>query len=199
MRFRNVVVFLLGLVLGAVVGCQHPTPKPPSKATGYGHSSFDPVARDLVATSHPFVASIVQSVPGVIHNIVSTPADLKPVANWLDAFIVIGVLVAGAGIGIYFAETTLRSLAIILLLVGGSIGALALFVRTTLWMSYWVSGGFVLAAVAVLVYEVYRNRALIDSDVTTELTITKAPVALSPVTPTASLSPVHAAPVTPKA
>ena len=169
MRRLTLTAFLLAFFIGMVIGCQ-PAP-PPYKNEGIKVSpTVAPVVHHLVATSHPVAASIVQSVPAILHAVVSTPPELKPVAHWLDAFIVIGVLVGGGGIGVYFASALLHKLGIALLAIGGSIGALALFVRTTLWMSYWVSGGIALAGIAAILYEIYRNKDLINADVTKGLT-----------------------------
>lgn len=175
MKVKSVIAFLLAFFLGMVLGCH--TAPPPYKANGQVVSpTVAPVVHHLIATSHPFVASVVQSVPAAIRAITSTPPDLKPVAHWLDVFIVIGVLVAGGGIGVYFAETALRKLAYILLAVGGSIGVLSILVRTTLWLDPWISAGFLLAGVTLIAYEVYRNRTLINSDVTGALTLTTSTV-----------------------
>lgn len=176
-KFASLISWLtLGFLIAAfgimaiviISGCGHPTPPPPLVNGSTVPASVAPLVNHLVATSHPVVASVVQSIPTIVRAVTSVPPDLKPVSQWLDVFIVVGIVVAGVAAGLYF-EVSAK--------LGGIIGAIALgvtllslFFRTTLWMAPWISGGIAIAALNVVIYEWVKNRKLIDSDITGALT-----------------------------
>lgn len=148
-----VLAILVGMLVGiALSGCAH-APPPPLVNGSVVAPSVSPIVHHLIATSHPVVASIVQSIPAQIRAVTQAPSDLKPVSEWTNVLAVAGVIILGVAVGAYFFEAALHQLAIGAAAGGIATTSYSLFVHTTLWLAPYVSGVLLLFAVGVGVYE----------------------------------------------
>lgn len=171
-----VLVFLVAYYVGSTLfGCAH-APPPPLVNGSVVAPSVSPVVHHLIATSHPAVASIVQSIPAIVHQVTQAPADLKPVSEWTNGLAVVGIIILGVAVGAYFFETALHQLAIGAAAGGIATTSYSLFVHTTLWLAPYVSGALLLFAMGVGVYEtIFYLRKQAASAGTTVAPVAKHP------------------------
>lgn len=85
------------------------------------------------------------------------PEVLKNVGTGLDRLIILSVLVIGVVIAVFFILPEAHRLSITIGTGAGSVLAISLFLKTTLWMVPWIAGGLLILAVLVGIYEVYVN------------------------------------------
>lgn len=193
-----VLVILVGILVGvALSGCAH-APPPPLVNGSVVAPSVSPIVNHLIATSHPVVASIVQSIPAQIRAVTSAPPDLKPVSEWTNVLAVIGIIVLGVAVGAYFFEAALHQLAIGAAAGGIATTSYSLFVHTTLWLAPYVSGALLLFAVGVGVYEtIFYLRKQAASAGTTVAPVAKHPFPdLATKVVTLTSNPMKTVPVT---
>lgn len=174
-----VLAILVGALVGvALSGCIH-APSPPLVNGSVVAPSVSPIVNHLIATSHPAIASIVQSIPAQIRAVTSAPPDLKPVSEWTNVLAVVGILILGIAVGAYFFEAALHQLAIGAAAGGIATTSYSLFVHTTLWLAPYVSGALLLFAVGVGVYETIFY--LHKQATSTKALVPTLPLAVAPV------------------
>ena len=174
MKFLSNICFGIAALCAVVLimyccGCAPHTPPPLVNGVPINTNPVAPIVNHLIATSHPVAASVVQSTPAIIRAATSAPPDLKPVSKWTNVLTIIGILIAAAGVGVYFLSATLHKIAVSLIAGALALTGLSLFVHTTLWIIPWVSGALVLSAVVLIAYEFFRNRASLDNAVSAEI------------------------------
>lgn len=95
----------------------------------------------------------------------ATPPELANVARGLDVVIVLSIVSVGIGIGLFFALPEAHNISIPIAAVAGGIEASALVARVSLWFVPWLATALAALAAGALIYEVWRNRAAIETDV----------------------------------
>lgn len=121
------------------------------------------------APSHPTSAGPL-TTPAA-HVSTSTPASLTNVAVSLDWIIVLAIVVVGVGVGLFFFLPAAHNLSLAIAGVAGGVEASALIARVSLWFVPWVAAVLAAGSLAFFIYEVVRNRKLIDAKITGALAI----------------------------
>lgn len=115
-----------------------------------------------------------------VHSAIShpgtTPPELKSVAKGLDWIIVLAILAAGVGVGLYFVVPAAHSLSLPIAGVALAIEGISLVTRVSLWFVPWLAAGLALAALVFFAIEIYRNRDLIETAVEGVVTESKSAI-----------------------
>lgn len=118
----------------------------------------------VIATSMMGCAAVHPTGTTVVtHSVTSTPVALKNVAIGLDWIIVLAVVAVGIGVGCFFTLPAAHNLSLSIAVSAGAIEVSALLARVSLWFVPWLAGGLAAVALGIFCYEVWRNRAAIES------------------------------------
>jgi hypothetical protein len=82
------------------------------------------------------------------------PKSLHNTDVSLDWLIFMSILVLSGGVALFFFLPAAHRVSGMLIAGGGSTLGISLFLKTTLWLIPWVSGGLIVLGFGVLVYEV---------------------------------------------
>lgn len=103
-------------------------------------------------------------VTTVTHTTVtSTPASLAVVGHGLDYLILAAVIATGIGVGLFFALPASHNISIPIGAVAVSVGVASILLKVSLFAIPWIAAGLGVVALVVCAYEVYRNRAALES------------------------------------
>lgn len=94
-----------------------------------------------------------------------TPPALKNTAKATDTIIVLALIVAGVSVGLFFAVPATHNLSLPIGAAAAGVEGVALITRVSLWFIPWVALGLAILGMIVFAYEVYRNRAAIQSKI----------------------------------
>lgn len=84
-------------------------------------------------------------------------------AKSVNVIIVLAMVVAGVGLGLYFVVPAAHSLSLPIAGMGVGVEVVSLITRVSLWFIPWLSLGLIVAGGVFLLYEAYRNRARFES------------------------------------